>query len=340
MPPQPFIPAELRDRPFSQSEAIAAGLTKHMLTGRTWTRVLPRVWVHRDHVMTPADWLAASALAMPDRAQLSHVSRLHHLGLDVEDVRPVHFTISGDLHIDTDGIVLHRTEVLPPLDDVGVTPAAAFIQYCATARLIDAVRVGDWLAHRRHMSIIELGELARRDHWRPGAQQARRVLRHIDAGARSLPESEVRLLLAFAGLPLPEVNVPIVVDGDLLGIVDLLVRAVMLALEYEGRQHAESIAQFNRDIERYAGFRRHGVEYLQITHEMRTRPRTLVTRVHARMLELGYVGPAPVFGRRWDALFAPVPTGAVRQSSFQNQKGDPVTRPYRDGRPGRRSVAG
>jgi hypothetical protein len=340
MPPHPFIPAELRHRPFSQSEALAAGLTKHMLSGRAWTRVLPRVWVHRDHVMTPDDWLAAAALAMPDRAQLSHVSRLQALGLDIGEVRPVHFTVAGDLHIDMDGVVLHRTEVLPPLDDIGVTPASAFIQYCATARLIDAVKVGDWLAHRRHLSTIELAELARRDRWRPGARQARRVLRDLDTGSRSLPESEVRMLLTYAGLPVPEVNVPITVDGELLGIVDLLVRVVMLALEYEGRQHAESVRQFNRDIERYAGFRRHGIEYLQITHEMRSRPRALVTRVHARMVELGYVGPAPVFGRRWDELFSPIPGGAVRQSSIQDEKGDSATRPYKDGRPSRRSAAG
>lgn len=38
------------------------------------------------------------------------------------------------------------------------------------------------------------------------------------------------------------------VGGELLGIVDLLLRCVMLVLEYEGRQHAESIQQFNRDI--------------------------------------------------------------------------------------------
>ncbi|KAA1379822.1 hypothetical protein [Aeromicrobium fastidiosum] len=239
-----------------------------------------------------------------------------------------------------DGVVLHRTKVMPPLDDVGLTPAAAYIQYCATARLIDAIGVGDWLAHRRHLSIIELAELVRRDRWRPGAQQARQVLRHLDAGSRSLPESEVRLLLGFAGLPVPEVNVSIVVDGELLGIVDLLVREVMLALEYEGRQHAESIVQFNRDIQRYATFRRHGVEYLQVTHEMRTRPRTLVSRIHTRMVELGYDGPAPVFGRRWDELHAPIPAGAVRQSPIHNEKGDPATRPYRDGRPGRRSAAG
>lgn len=331
MPPRPFVPEELRHRPFSQSEALALGMTTHMLSGPLWVRLFPRVWVHRDHAMSGADWILAATLSMPSRAQLSHVSRLRALGLDVGDVQPVHFTIAGDLHIATTDVFLHRTEVLPPLDDVGVTPAAAFIQYCATARLIDAIKIGDWLLHRRHMTMLEVAELSQRDDWRPGAHQVRRVLRHVDAGSRSLPESEVRVLLVFAGLPAPEVNVPIMAGDELLGIVDLLIRVVMLALEYEGRQHAESIAQFNRDIERYAAFRRSGVEYLQVTREMTTKPKVMVQRVDARMVELGYEGSRPVFGPLWDSLFQTIPTGAVRQSPVPIGKGDSRTapRPYR-----------
>lgn len=330
MPPHAFVPDDLRSRPFSQAEGLAHGLTVHMLNGLSWTRLFPRVWVHRGHVMTGDDWIAAAGLAMPARAQLSHVSRLRALGLDVEQVRPIHFTVAGDLHLDLDGILLHRTEVLPPLDDVGVTPASAFVQYCATARMIDAIKAGDWLLHHRHMTTVEAAETGARDMWRPGARQVRRVLPYLDAASRSLKESEVRALLVFAGLPTPQVNVPLVVAGERLGIVDLLIPSVMLVLEYEGRQHADSTSQFNRDIHRYAAFRRHRIEYLQITNEMLERPKVLVQRVHARMVELGYDGPAPVFADRWAALFAPIRSRAVTRSPI----------PRADGRAGHRSVAG
>ncbi|AXT86051.1 hypothetical protein C6I20_13225 [Aeromicrobium sp. A1-2] len=309
MPPHPFVPETLRRRPFHQSEAISFGVTPDMLNGPIWTRVLPRVWAHRDHEMSDLDWITASSLAMSPRAQLSHLSRIQALGLDVGAVRPVRFTVSGDLHIHMPGVFLHRTEVLPPLDAIGVTPAAAFIQYCATARLIDAIKVGDWLLHHRHMTTIEVGEVARAQQWRPGARQSRRVLPLLDGGSRSLKESEVRSCVVAAGLPRPETNIEVVVDGELLGIVDLLIRCVMLALEYEGRQHAESIAQFNRDIHRYAAFRRHTIDYLQVTSEMLGRPKVMIMRIHTRMLELGYVGPAPVFGDRWDELFLPIRAG-------------------------------
>ena len=329
MPRRPFVPQDLRHRPFSQAEGLALGLTTHKLNGATWTRLFPRVWVHREHEMSTNDWIAAATLAMPVRAQLSHVSRIQALGLDVGTIKPVHFTVSGDLHLEVDDVFLHRTEVLPPLDDVGVTPAAAFIQFCADAWMIDAIKVGDWLLHRRHMTVLEVAELARRDLWRPGARQVRRVLPHLDAAARSMKESETRALVVFSGLPAPEVNVSLVIAGERIGIVDLLIRCVMLVLEYEGRQHAESIIQFNRDIHRYAAFRRHRVEYLQVTNEMLDRPKTLIHRVHARLVELGYDGPPPVFADRWAALFDPIPSSGDLVA--QNRSGWATTSPARLG---------
>ncbi len=228
------------------------------------------------------------------------------VGLDYGTMRPFHFTLSGDLHIDIDDIFLHRTELMPPLDDIGVTPAAAFIQFCATARMIDAIKVGDWLLHHRHMTVLEVAELARRDDWRPGARPTRRVLPHLDAASRSVKESETRALVEFSGLPTPEVNVDLYAGGRRLGCVDLLFRLWSLVLEYEGRQHAETVEQFGIDIERYAGFRAASVAYLQVTNAMLGRPRALILRIHRMLVGRGYVGPTPVFGDRWASLFRPI----------------------------------
>jgi len=308
MPPVPTIPAALRHNPFHVYEARLCGLSERQLRGKSWRRLFPRVWVHVDHDMTQIDWIAAATLAMPERAQLSHLTRIQALGLDFGPRRPFHFTVAGDLHLDLDEIFLHRTEVLPSLDDVGVTPGAAFIQYCAVARMIDAIKVGDWLLHHRHMTALEVAELARRDRWRPGSLQVRRVLPHLDAASRSLKESESRAVVAFSGLPVPEVNADLVVNGRRLGCVDLLFRLWMLVLEYEGRQHAETAEQFGIDIARYAGFRDEHVAYLQITNEMLKQPRALVLRIHHMLVDRGYDGPAPVFGARWRSLFEPIAT--------------------------------
>ncbi|MGJ9411563.1 hypothetical protein ACHAAC_02540 [Aeromicrobium sp. CF4.19] len=119
--------------------------------------------------MSDLDWITAATLAMPGRAHLSHASRLQALGLTIADLLPIRFTVRGDLHLDLAGIFLHRTVALPPLDDVGVTPAAAFIQMCAEGRLIDVVVAGDWLLANEHTTIMAIDQLARLQDWRPGA---------------------------------------------------------------------------------------------------------------------------------------------------------------------------
>lgn len=302
----PYIPIELMHRPFCQAEARGLGITPDMLTGRAWKRLHPRVWVHRDHQMTHHDEIVAAALAMPHRAQLSHVSRIQALGLDVGEHKPIRFTVAGDLHIDIEDIFLHRTEVLPPLDPVGVTAASAFMQYCATATILEAIVAGDWLLRRRHMTTTEVAELAARDDWRAGARQARRILRDLDPRSRSPKESEMRAVIAYSGLPIPDVNADVEHRGARIAIVDFLYRAWRLVLEYEGRQHAVDAAQFGTDIVRYAGLREAEHEYLQVTQAMLGQPRALVLRIHQLLERRGYAGPAPLFGRRWDSLFEPI----------------------------------
>lgn len=278
-----------------------------VLRGKRFRRLFPRVWVHVDHVMTDLDWIVAASLAMPDRAQLSHLTRIQALGLDFGDTKPLHFTVTGDLHLDLDDIFLHRTEVLPPLDDVGVTPGAAFIQYCADARMIDAIKIGDWLLRHRHMTLLEVAELSRRDRWRPGAHQVRRVLPLLEAASRSLKESESRAVLVFSGLPKPEVNKNVRnAHGELLGCGDLVYLMWKLLVEYEGRQHLTDLNQWNSDIDRYRGFRDEGWSYVQVTNEKLETPKKFVAEVYGQLVRGGYDGPAPTFGGRWLSLFEPI----------------------------------
>ncbi len=175
------------------------------LRGKRFRRLFPRVWVHVDHVMTDLDWIVAASLAMPTRAQLSHLTRIQALGLDFGDTKPLHFTVDGRPS------PRPRRHLSSPHRGVAATrrrrgdAGAAFIQYCADARMIDAIKVGDWLLHHRHMTC------SRSPSWRAvivGAQvpPGPRVLPHLEAASRSLKESESRAVLVFSGLPKPEVN--------------------------------------------------------------------------------------------------------------------------------------
>ncbi len=280
--------------------ATELGITRRVLE-RRFVRVLPRVWRHRDHVMTHADRVTAAALAMPGQARLTGISRIQQLGLEYGPREPIRFVVQGDLHIAIEGVFLHRTKRLPPTDDVGVTPAAAFIAYCARARVIDAIKIGDWLLDRRHMTIDEVRALALRELWRPGAHEAIWILEHLDGRARSLPESEVRALLEAAGLPAPASNVAIDEEGRI--ICDLVYKRWRTVVEHEGSQHQEDRQQYNLDIGRYAWMRRHDVEYVQSTREKLANPRSLTGEVYVVLRGRGYDGPPPVFGERWFRLF-------------------------------------
>lgn len=299
------VPASLRAGPFTRQQAIEAGVTDRMLEGRRFVRVLPRVWRFCDYEMTEDDWVAAATLCLPERAHLTGISRLRRLGLDHGAVLPVRFVVEGDLHLAYREIFVHRTDVLPPTDDVGVTPAAAYIAYCAEARVIEAIQVGDWLLHHHHTSVTELHAAASAAPWRAGAQECLWVLGHLDGTARSLKESETRALLVFAGLPRPECNVPIMLEG-VTAIADMAYPAQRSVVEYEGSQHQQSRAQYSSDIDRYALFRVHDVAYVQVTKEKLAAPRSMVGEVYRMLLSRGFNGDPPTFGAQWALLFQPV----------------------------------
>lgn len=298
------VPEQLLHGPFHRRTALAEGLSPRVLEGTRFVRVLPRVFCHRDHAMGPQDWVVAAVLALPDRARLTGITRIQQLGLDFGPRMPVRFVVEGDLHLAFDEIFLHRTKRLPPTDEVGVTPAAAYLAYCRRARVVDAVKVGDWLLHQRHMTVPEVRDLALAELWRDGASEALWVLDHLDGDARSLPESETRAVLAFAGLPAPRVNRQLALDEDLVIIGDLVYEEWRTVVEYEGTQHQEERGQYVADLDRYAALRRHDVGYVQVTHEKLRHARTLVGEVYRELLGRGYDGPPPVFRGQWELLFA------------------------------------
>ncbi|WP_148616196.1 hypothetical protein [Nocardioides rubriscoriae] len=297
------IPDELWHRPFSCAEAAAAGITSRMLEGRRFVRVHEGVWRARDHEMTDYDWLVAARLALPDRALLTGISRIQELGLDHGPRLPVRFVVEGDLHRELQHVFVHRTTQLGPHDSTGLCAAAAFIAYCALARVIDAIKVGDWLLHHEHMTLDGLRALAWGARWRDGAFEALWVSDHLDGRVRSLKESESRAVLEFAGLPRPEVNHTIPLVEAVTVIADLFYVAQRAAVEYEGSHHLEDPLQVVSDIDRYAVMRRGDVAYVQATNAKLSDPRRLVREVHQMLVSRGYDGPEPEFGDRWRSLF-------------------------------------
>ena len=306
------IPPELQSGPFTIEFARAHDVSEKMLRGSRFTRVLPRVWRTTDHVMTRADEIQAARLALPTRARLSHQTRIEALGYDPAATGPLHFTIAGDHHLVLPGIVLHRTEALPPSTAEGVHPAAAFIQACATETLSRAVRLGDFLLTQAHMSREEVVEIARLHPWRPGARPATSILHLLDDSVRSPRESDTRLWLVAAGLPRPQCNARVPLGERRAATIDLWLPQWKHAIEVEGRQHFDDPAQVESDVHRYAGFRAFDISYTQVTGAMARQPITVVMHIHDALVARGYDGPPPRFEERWRDLGHPIPSAGLR----------------------------
>ena len=304
MPTTPRVPDALRHRPFTRAQALDEGLTPRMLNGASYRRLFPRVWVHRAHEMSEDDWIAAARLAVPSRAHLTDVSRLRLAGVEVGPVLPVHFVVQGDLHLDLERIVVHRTERLPPLDTEGVSLASAYLHWCGRAMVIEAIGVGDELLRTGAMSVLELAELARRDRWRAGAREAAWISAFLRENVRSRRESSARAYLMFAGLPEPELNGLIVHEGRVITASDLLYRRYRTVAEYDGGHHQRDRRQYLDDLARNQDYRDLGLEYVIATKE--TSPQRFVAQVYDRIVRRGYAGPPPCFGGRWASLFRPI----------------------------------
>jgi hypothetical protein len=127
-----------------------------------------------------------------------------------------------------------------------------YLDLAASLGPAELLALGDALMRGRHLDPEGLRQrLARADRAR-GVVRARRWAPHLSAAAGSRPESILRYLLLVSDLPAPEVQVPILDrSGREVAHADLGYSRWKVALEYEGRQHAER-EQFGRDVDRYS----------------------------------------------------------------------------------------
>src|SRR6478609_3494596 len=142
------VATELLDGPFTREHALALGVPARVLEGVQFRRLHQGVYVHRSCEMTWADHVEAARLALPPTARTTGATRLRQAGFDAGDRWPLHFVVQGDLHLVLDGVFLHRTVKMPPNDDDAVSIEAAFVAFCAEARLLDAITVGSVLLNQ------------------------------------------------------------------------------------------------------------------------------------------------------------------------------------------------
>ena len=181
------VPEELRHGPVTRMRALEAGVPARVLEGVQFGRIHHGVYCHRDHAPTWSDRVAAARLALPPGARTTGITRLQELGLDAGPRDVLHFVVEGDHHLALDGVFLHRTVLMPPCDELGVSAEAAYVAHCAATYVLDAVRVGSLLLRRGALDLRTLAALLEDQPWRRGCAETGWVLGHLEGRCRSMP---------------------------------------------------------------------------------------------------------------------------------------------------------
>lgn len=197
----------------------------------------------------------------------------------------------------TQGVVGHRLQTREPATESGpegmpIENAVRAWRQCGRLWPLDDLVAGADALLAGRQSIACVGDLdaeislmgdVRGGVLRPALALAR-------PGVRSPRETRLRLLLVRHGLPEPDVNIDIFsVRGDFIAEVDLAFEKWRVAVEYDGRVHAEDPRQFARDADRWAAIRDAGWDHVRIlNHHFRGDGAAAVGLARAALLRAGW----------------------------------------------------
>ncbi len=239
--------------PFTRSDAVAAGISERALKGPKYTRLYRKIYISSAVRVQWMHRFVAALLLHPEGAWLSHTSaaRVRRIAVPVDPHVHVSVIEAKDRRW-SPGLKPH---VAPPHTEVVLVDGLRvsgvvrmFVELAAVLPLVEVVVAGDSMCRRLDITADWLrAELDKsRDYWSPAARYAARFVRD---GVDSPMETRTRMLLVLAGFPEPEVNVTIRDEnGDVLLQFDLGYRSARVAVSYEGRQHAEIVDEWEKDV--------------------------------------------------------------------------------------------
>lgn len=116
------------------------------------------------------------------------------------------------------------------------------------------------------------------------------ALLDIRVGSESPRETRVRLVICRAGLPEPELGYELFDNrGTFVARFDQAYPRYRVAVEYDGRQHAFDVHQFERDADRWDAIRAQGWTLVRIlNHHLRGDGSTVVSKVSAALRDAGW----------------------------------------------------
>ena len=299
--PQP-LPTDLPPF-FSVADALARGVTRGRLNRDDLRRPYYGVRAVRAHPEA-LDVRARCAEYAPRLKPWQFFS--HETALELAGVPMPEWPYRPAIHVSAHrpareprvtGVQGHRLQLRQPAtwsDGAGLPiehPVRAWRQAATLWSLDDLVAAGDFLVsgNRPLATVAELrAEVALMGDTR--ARLLRRALSHVRPGVRSSRETRLRLRIARAGLPEPEINwVLRDARGRHVAELDLAYPIWRVGVEYDGRVHSEDAAQFAKDADRWDRIREHGWDHVRIlNHHMRGSGELAVRKVAEALTRAGW----------------------------------------------------
>ncbi|WP_137295145.1 endonuclease domain-containing protein [Nocardioides dongxiaopingii] len=257
------------DLPFTRRDLLAAGHSRGTLRRHDFVQVIERVWIQKA-ALDRLTLIRAALLVHPPTAFASHLSAAAVHALPVPDHGFAHVTVTR--HADR----RFRAQIKPHVTErerrvvlvqgIRTTdPIATFIDCAGWLSLVELVILGDALCRRFRIKASKLLRACRAstDYYSRLATAAAELVRD---GVDSPMETRLRLLIVLAGLPEPVVNFRVHhEDGTWKRRFDLYYPTIKVIIEYDGRHHAESVEQWNKDVDRREEFDDEGYRILVVT---------------------------------------------------------------------------
>ncbi len=274
--PSPFT-QDLRTatRPAGYRHLLAAGIGRGALAGPHWLRPSRGQYRPRVAELTVTQRILDAAALLPAGGAIGGWAAAYVHGVLWLDGRdgwtgaevPVLACVGAATHrLSLPGVRYTRARL--PIDDVTVvagvpvtTPLRTALDLTRRATTLEEAVVsldalGAFRLLDRPAYLARLDDLGRQ----PGVRQARSAAALTDPAVRSPWESRLRMRYQLgAGLPRPEVNVPVFsLRGDLLGIPDLFDAEAGLVTEFDGAGH-RARGQHHLDNHREERFEGHNL---------------------------------------------------------------------------------
>lgn len=268
---------------------VGAGLRRQTVRRRVqrgaWQEPLPGVVCRTTGTLTTYQWLVAACLYGGEGAAISHGSAGSFWAFGPAPDR-VHLTVPHGRHLrSTDAVQVHqsRRPYRPELvEDLLLTPRARTAVDTALS-LRTSAAVDAHLGRVLQKGGVSLDQLAHELDLSPqrGSLLPRQSLADLAMGSRSAGEARLVHLLRRAGLPMPELNAPVVTS---LGTryVDALWRRLGKGAEVDGQAFHFDATAWRADLVRQNAIQTTGIVLLRIAaRRLWTEPESVVAEIRA-----------------------------------------------------------